>query len=453
MQPGHNSYAGHVFHRRNPTLLPVVDHAKGVWIYDKSGKKYLDATGGAVVVGIGHGVPEIIAAIKEQADRISYSYGLQFTSEPQENLARELADFAPGDLSHVFFSSGGSEAIETAFKIARDYFLATGKPGKHKVIARWRSYHGNTFGALSATGSVARRRPYSPYLLDFPHIAPPYCYRCFLGKTFPDCRLACADELERAILQEGPEQVAAFIAEPVIGSSAPGIAPPDGYYDRIREICDKYDILFIVDEILCGMGRTGKNFAIDHWNVVPDILVAAKGLTCGYAPLGATVVRPKIHSAIWEHSGEFPHGFTYGGNPMSCAIGLAVLRYIKSNGLVERSAAMGAYLLEQLRKELGGFPIVGDISGRGLLVGIEFVRDRNTREPFAKSAGIGSKVVAAAFEDGVIILSGGGGQANGIDGDRIEIAPPFVCTHADIDLIVKTLKKAIAGVSDGNSRH
>jgi adenosylmethionine-8-amino-7-oxononanoate aminotransferase len=446
MQLGHDAYDGNVFHRRNPAFLPVVDHAEGVWIYDKSGKKYLDATGGAVVVGIGHGVPEVIEAIKEQANRISYSYSLQFTSEPQESLARELADFAPGDLSHVFFSSGGSEAVETAFKIARDYFVATGKPAKHKIIARWRSYHGNTAGALSATGNIARRQPYGPYLLNFPHIAPPYCYRCFLGKTFPSCHLACADELEQAIRHEGPEQVAAFIAEPIIGSSAPGIAPPEGYYDRIREICDKYDVLFIVDEILCGMGRTGKNFAIDHWNVVPDILVAGKGLTSGYAPLGATMVRRKIHSAIWERSGEFPHGFTYGGNPMSCAVGLAVLRYIKENNLAERSAVVGAYLLERLKMELGDFPIVGDISGRGLLVGIEFVQNRKTREPFPKSAGISSKVVASAFDDGVIVLGGGGGQSNGIDGDRIEIAPPFIITHADIDLIVATLKKAIANL-------
>ncbi len=444
MQVGHNSYVGNVFHRRNPALLPVVDYAKGVWIYDKSGKKYLDASGGAVVVGIGHGVPEIVEAIKEQAERISYSYSLQFTNEPQETLAQELADFTPGDLNQVFFSSGGSEAVETAFKIAREYFLATGKPSKHKVIARWRSYHGNTAGALSATGNIARRQPYTPYLLDFPHIDPPYCYRCFLGKTFPGCGLACADELERAILQEGPENVAAFIAEPVIGSSAPGIAPPDGYYDRIREICDKYDVLFIVDEILCGMGRTGKNFAIDHWNVVPDILVAAKGLTSGYAPLGATVVRQKIYSAIWGKNGDFPHGFTYGGNPMSCAVGLAVLRHIKANNLVERSAVMGAYLLDRLRNELGDFPIVGDISGRGMLVGVEFVQDRETRAPFPKSASISSKVVAAAFEDGVIILAGGGGQADGINGDRIEIAPPFISTHADIDMIVGTLKNAIA---------
>lgn len=423
---------------------------QGVWIYDKSGKKYLDASSGAVVVGIGHGVPEIIEVIKEQADRISYSYSVQFTNEPLENLAKELADFAPGDLSHVFFSSGGSEAIETAFKIARDYFLSTGKPSKSKIIARWHSYHGNTIGALSATGNIARRRPYSPYLLDFPRIAPPYCYRCFLGKTFPDCHLACADELERTIIQEGPEQVAAFIAEPVSGSSAPGMAAPDGYYDRIREICDKYDVLFIVDEVLSGMGRTGKNFAIDHWNVVPDILVAAKGLTCGYAPLGATVVRRKIHSAIWERRDEYPHGFTYGGNPMSCAIGLAVLRYIKTHNLVERSAIMGAYLLEQLKKELGDFPIVGDISGRGLLAGVEFVQDRKTREPFPKSAGISSKVVASAFEDGVLVL-GGGGQANGIDGDCIEIAPPFISSYENIDLIVRTLKNAIANI--GNMRN
>jgi adenosylmethionine-8-amino-7-oxononanoate aminotransferase len=446
MQIGHNSYPGKVFHRRNPTLLPVVDRAEGVWIYDKSGKKYLDATGGAVVVGIGHGVREVLEAMREQAERICYSYSLQFTSEPQEQLAEELAAFAPGDLNRTFFSSGGSEAIETGIKIARDYFLATGKPGKHKVVGRWRAYHGNTMGALSASGNVGRRIPYCPYLLNFPHIAPPYCYRCFLGKKFPECALACADELERVIIQEGPSEIAAFIAEPIIGSSAPGVVPPDGYYQRIREICDKYDILFIADEILCGMGRTGKNFAIDHWNVVPDIVVTAKGLSCGYAPLGATIVREGVHSAIWTKSGEFPHGFTYGGNPLSCAVGLAVLRYIKTNRLVERSAVMGAYLLEKLKTELAPIGIVGDISGKGLLAGVELVRNRATREPFRKSDGISGKVVAAAFAQGVIILAGGGGQANGIDGDRLEIAPPFVSDHADIDVAISALKKALLGV-------
>lgn len=426
---------------------PVVDHAEGVWIYDTGGNRYLDATGGAVVVGIGHGVEEVISAMSEQARRVAFSYYNQFANTPQEELARELAEFLPGDLNHVFFSSGGSEAVESAIKLARTYHAARGE-NRHKIIGRWRSYHGNTLGALSASGHVKRRKPYGPYALDFSHIAPPYCYRCFLRLEYPSCALACAQELEREILQENPDEVAAFIAEPVTGSSAAGMVPPDEYFGLIREICDRYGILFISDEVLCGMGRTGRNSALEHWGVVPDILVAAKGVSSGYAPLGITVASSRIYDTLLEAGGYFEHGYTYSGHPVSCAAGLAVLRYIRDHDLVQRAGESGQYLLERLRAEIGDLPFVGEISGLGLLAGIELVRDRTTREPFPAAEHVSARVVRAAFARGLIVLPGSGGQANGYDGDRLEIAPPLVITREEIDIAVSTLRDALQTVLD-----
>jgi adenosylmethionine-8-amino-7-oxononanoate aminotransferase len=428
-------------------VKPVVDRATGVWIYDTNGKRYLDATGGAVVCGIGHAVPEVLDAMRAQAERVCYAYYNQFTNEAVEQLASELAAFCPGDLERVFFASGGSEATESAIKIARSYHRARGDEGRFKLIGRWRGYHGNTFGALSASGHVARREPYQPYLLPFRHISPPYCYRCFLGKEHPSCALACAMELERAILEEGPETISAFISEPVGGSAAPGMVPPPGYFELVRTICDKYGILFIADEVLCGVGRTGKNCAIEHWDVVPDMVIVAKGLSGGYTPLGAVVVRAPIYDTIEEEVGSFEHGFTFSGNPLSCATGLAVLRYIEDNDLVGAAAVKGDYLLAQVRERLGGLPIVGDIDGKGLLVGIELVASRESREPFPRAVQVSKRIVARAFESGVIVLGGSGGQADGVNGDRIEIAPPYVTGEAELDLLCDVLEAELVAVS------
>ncbi|OGB92756.1 MAG: hypothetical protein A3H39_13170 [candidate division NC10 bacterium RIFCSPLOWO2_02_FULL_66_22] len=443
-----NKQNDHVFYRDLTRAYPVVDRAEGVHIWDKTGKRYLDATGGAVVVGIGHAVPEVLAAMFDQARRVCYAYNYQFTSEAQQDLAAELADFAPGDLNYVYFVSGGSEGTETAIKLARSYFLERGQPGKYKVISRWRGYHGNTLGALSASGNVLRRRDYGPYLLDFKHISPPYCYRCFFGKEYPSCGLACAKDLERCILQEGPEQVAAFITETVGGASVAGMMPPPEYFPLVREICDRYQVLLINDEVLCGVGRTGRNCAIDHWSVVPDMIVCAKGLSSGYSPIGAVIVREKVYETISEGSGAFEHGFTFGGNPLSCAVGLAVLRYIRKNDLVKRAADMGDYLLGQLKEELRDLPIVGDISGKGLLVGVELVQNREDRQPIPRAYRASKRVVSACFERGVIVLAGSGGQADGVNGDRLEIAPPYVIDPEDVDLLVSTLKDAVTQVGD-----
>jgi adenosylmethionine-8-amino-7-oxononanoate aminotransferase len=439
----------HVFYRDFTRQYPKVAHAEGVYLWDSTGKRYLDGVAGAAVVAIGHGVPEILEAMSSQSRDVCFAYAYRFTSEAQENLAAELASFSPRELDYSYFVSGGSEAIETAIKLARHYFLEVGKPSKSKIIARWRSYHGNTLGALSASGHVLRRREYGPYLLPFAHVRPPYRYRCGLCSYSDACTLACAEELEQCILQEGPDEVAAFMCEPIGGSSVAGMVPTREYYAAIADICRRYDVLFIVDEVLCGMGRSGRNFAIDHWAVLPDMIVCGKGLSSGYTPLGAVIVREQIYQAVKEGSGQFEHGFTYGGNPLSCAIGLAVLRYLKEHQLVDRAATMGDYLLSTLRAELGRLPTVGDIDGKALLVGVELVQDRETRRPFPREFGFSRRVAQTCLDRGVVVSAGTGGQADGLNGDRLMITPPYVISEEQLGELVLTVKRAILDVGDG----
>ncbi len=429
--------ASHVFYRSSRKKYPTAVKSEGVYIYDSEGKRYLDGSSGALVVNIGHGVQRIAQVMAEQASRLAFSHGSQFTSEPQEKLAALLAEMAPGDLDYAYFTSGGSEATETALKLARQYHLERGKVRKSKVIARWTSYHGNTIGALSMSGNPGRRRPYSPLLLDFPHIPPAYCFRCPFGMTHPECDLKCAQALEDEIVRQGPENVSAFIAEPVVGASAGALPAPSGYFQRIREICDRHDVLFIADEVMCGCGRTGKDFAIQHWDVVPDILVTAKGMASGYAPLAATIVRREIHDAFEKGSGQFVHGHTYGGSPLSCAVGFAVLSLAKEWGLAERAAEQGDYMRSRL-EELYKYPFVGDVRGKGLMLGIELVKDRATKEPFPPELHLNSKVGSAAFANGLITYPGGG-SVDGSRGDHILLGPPLVITRAEIDELVGIL--------------
>ncbi|KRF16855.1 aminotransferase family protein [Nocardioides sp. Soil796] len=434
-----------VFHRDLVHEQGMVSHASGVHVWDKEGTCYLDASsGGNVVISIGYGVEEIIEAMSEQARRVSFSGG--FTSEPQEQLARELADFAPEGLDYVRFVSGGSEANETAIKLARHYFVETGKPGKHKVIGRWRSYHGNTLGALSATGHVLRRHGYAPMLLPFTHAAPPYRYRCQLCATRDACTLSCADDVERMILNEGPENVAAFIAEPVVGAAAMGMVADPGYFPRVREICDKYDVLLIVDEVLSGMGRTGRNFAIDHWGTKPDLISCGKGISSGYSPLGAVIATGEIHEAVRSGSGMFEHGFTYGGNPLSCAVGLAVLRHIEKHDLVANAAEVGTYLIESVQQAIGDHPMVGEVSGLGMLCGIEVVADRATKQPFASALGVNKRIARRCQELGVLINPSFSGNADGYLGDRFGICPPYTFTRDQVDETVSALTRAVTDV-------
>lgn len=438
-QPGQK----HLF-SRSAEPKPRVRRAEGVWIETEDGRRILDGSAGALVASIGHGVRGVIAAQHAQAEQVSYVHGTHFSVEAQEELASRLAALAPGDLNRVYPVSGGSEANESAIKLARQYFLERDEPAKHKVIARWTSYHGNTLGALSLSGHAARRRPYAPMLLDEPHIPPCYCYRCPFGLEYPSCGVRCAHALEDAIKQQGPEYIAAFIAEPLVGAAGGALTPPPEYFPIIREICDRYDVLFIADEVMTGIGRTGANFAVDHWSVVPDLITTGKGVGGGYAPLGALIVREPVFQAIAQGSGSFVHGFTYGGHPPSVAAGAAVLRYVIEHDLAGQAARRGEYLaarLEPLRERR----IVGDLRGKGLMWGIEFVRDRATKQPFPRALHVAERIGAAAFERGLIIYPGSG-NVDGIDGDQLLIGPPLVISEPELDQLVAMLSAAIDAV-------
>jgi adenosylmethionine-8-amino-7-oxononanoate aminotransferase len=435
----------HVFYRNPTKYYPTADRGEGVYIHDRDGKAYIDGSGGAAVVNIGHGVKEIEAAMLEQAGRIAFTHGTHFTTEAAIGLAERIVDMSPPGLNRVYFLSGGSEAVETAVKMARQYQVDRGRPLKYKVISRWASYHGNTLGALALSGHTGRRRYYQPLIQHTPHIVPAYCYRCPFGLAPEKCAIECADDLERTILCEGPDSVSAFIAEPVVGATAGVLVPRDGYFQRIREICDRYDVLLIVDEVMSGVGRTGKNWAIDHWNVVPDMIVAAKGLASGYTPLYVVVAGEAIHRVIREKSGIFVHGHTYSQNPLSCAIGIAVLDYLKKHDLVAASAKKGVFLLERL-KTLLKHPIVGDVRGLGLFAGIEFVKDKKTREPFDPTLRLNILIGNRAFAKGLITYPGGGG-ADGVRGDHSLLAPPYIITEAQIDRMVRILDESIYEIS------
>jgi adenosylmethionine-8-amino-7-oxononanoate aminotransferase len=420
---------------------PVIERGEGVYLLDRQGKKYIDASGGPFVVNIGHGVTEVIEAMEQQARKVCFPYAGNFSSEAQIELADEVIRFAPAGMSRVYFVSGGSEANEVALKIARQYHLDRGEPSRVKIIGRWQGYHGGTLGALSMGGHTHYRQDYLPYMLDFPHIHAPYCYRCRFDREYPSCGILCAHELERAIIDEGKESIAAFISEPVTGSSLGAMAPPLEYFPIIREICDRHGILLIVDEVITGFGRTGKNFGIDHWGVVPDLIVTGKGISSGYTPLGATIIHEKIFEVFSKsRRSTFFLGYTYGGNPLSCAAGLAVLRYIKKNGLVERADKMGEYLFGKF-ESLKKIPIVGDIRGKGLLLGIELVQD-GKKTPFPRSKKLAEAIVRKAFENGLILLPGHGLQ-DGVVGDLLMIAPPFIVQQQEIDEIYRILEDLV----------
>jgi adenosylmethionine-8-amino-7-oxononanoate aminotransferase len=424
---------------------PVMVRGKGVFLYDKAGREYLDAVGGISVVNIGHGVPEVIAAMREQAEWVAFVHGGSFANEAAMALSEELATWAPKEMGRVLLLSGGSEATETAMKLAHQYHLERGKPGKYRIISRWISYHGNTIGALSMSGRTAWRKEFTPYLQNFPKIHPPYCYRCPYGRSYPGCGIACAEDLERVITLEGADDIAAFIAEPVIGTSAAGVTPPPEYYPRIREICDKHDLLFIADEVITGIGRTGKNFGIDHWGVIPDMITTAKALSSGYLPLAAVILHEKVYDAIAKGSGHMTQGFTYSGHPLCATVGLAVLQYLKAHKLVEHAAQIGCYLRQRL-ESLKRFPIVGDARGTGLIQGVEFVADQTTKRPFPPAAGVTRRIVEGTLAEGVMVVGGMSGMIDGVAGDHIQISPPYIFSEANVDQLMKALEVAIQQV-------
>jgi hypothetical protein len=435
-----------VFYRDLRAAYQSIVSAEGMYLRTESGRRILDAVGGAGTVVLGHGVREITDAVARHGSEISFSYGATFTNPWQEQLAEALVAMNPELASRVYFVSGGSEGNETALKMARQYHLQCGRPGRHKVIARWQSFHGSTLATLSLSGRPSWREPFLPQLTPVPHIVPPYCYRCPLGHSYPGCGVACADDLERMIIMEGPDSIAAFIAEPVIGSTLTGVVPVPGYYQRIREICDQYDVLFIADEVLTGYGRTGRWLAIEHWGVQPDIVVMGKGISSGYVPLGAVLAAPQVVEAFTAGSGTFSHGFTYSGNPFCTFVGLQVLRYALDHQLFDGVAAKGEYLRAALDQLAARHPIIGDVRGLGLFAGIEIVADRDSREPFPEQAGITRRIVRGAMERGVLILPGVAGANYGRGGDHIHLSPPYIITPTEIDLVAEVLDGTLAEI-------
>jgi len=435
-----------VFYRDLKKVYPVAEKAKGIYIYDVDGKRYIDGSGGACVVNIGHGVEEIIKAMTKQAKKVSFVHGSHFTTKALMKFAEMISTITPAkDLNRTYFVSGGSEAVETSLKLATQYWHELGYEQKFKVISRWGSYHGASMGALALGGHTSRRKHFQPLIMHTPHIFPCYCYRCPFGKHQKSCDLECAESLERTIKYEGPESISAFIAEPIVGATAGAVVPRDGYWQRIREICDHYNILLIDDEVMVGVGRTGKNFALEHWGVIPDIIVTAKGLSGGYTPVGAVIVKQKIHDIIREKSGQFVHGYTFSQNPVSMAVGAEVLKYIKENKLVERVAKLESYFFKKLN-ELRNIDFVGDVRGKGLFAGIEFVRNKKTKETFNPMIKFSKKVADEAFRNGLITYPGSGG-VDGVRGDHLLICPPYIIKEDEIDEMVDILKKAIRKVA------
>lgn len=433
----------HIFPRHTKQLPPVAVRGEGCYLYDASGKQYLDASGGAAVSCLGHGDQTIIDAVKAQLDSLAYAHTGFFTSEPAEKLADLLISHAPGDLDRVYLVSGGSEAMEAALKLARQYFVEKGEPKRGRLIARKQSYHGNTMGALSAGGNAWRRAQFGPLLIDMSHIDPCYEYRLKRDdESLDDYGQRAANLLEEEILRVGPENVMAFAAEPVVGATAGALTAAPGYFKRIREICDQYGILLILDEVMCGMGRTGSLFACEQDGVSPDILCIAKGLGAGYQPIGAMLCTRQIYETIENGSGFFQHGHTYLGHPTAAAAGLAVVSALLDRNLVPRVKTQGAKLMDALEICFGQHPHIGDLRGRGLFLGLELVADRETKAPFDASRKVASRIKTAAFEAGLICYPMSG-TIDGQSGDHVLLAPPFIISDEQIDELVHKLSGAI----------
>ncbi|SOD91680.1 aspartate aminotransferase family protein [Caenispirillum bisanense] len=433
----------HVFGRSTRGVPPVAVRGEGCYLFDAAGKRYLDGSGGAAVSCLGHSDPDVRAALHRQLDRLAFAHTGFFTSEPAEALADALVAAAPEGMERVYLVSGGSEAVEAAIKLARQYFLEIGQPQRHRVVARRQSYHGNTLGALAAGGNAWRRAQFAPLLVETSHIVRCYAYReQAAGESLADYGRRAADALEEELLRLGPDTVMAFIAEPVVGATAGAVPAVPGYLPRIREICDRYGVLLILDEVMCGMGRTGRMFACKEDGVAPDLLTVAKGLGAGYQPIGALLATGRVYEAIASGSGFFQHGHTYMGHPMAAAAALAVVTAIQERDLLAQVRRRGARLDARLREVLGDHPHVGDIRGRGLFRGIELVRDRATKEPFDPALGIHRRIKAAAFAAGLICYPMGG-TIDGRSGDHVLLAPPYIIDDGQIDDLVAMLAAAI----------
>jgi adenosylmethionine-8-amino-7-oxononanoate aminotransferase len=425
---------------KSPYEPLVIERAEGPWLYTRDGRRILDAGAGAVVVNVGQGREEIARLAGEVVGRVNYVLPVWNTPD-RERLCHRLARWTPPGLNHFFFASGGSEAVEASIKFALMYHKIKGRPQKKKIISRQLSYHGNTLGALSVGGNVSRRTDYEHVLFDWPHIPPSYCYRCPWGKTYPGCGIECATALEDEIRRQGADSIAAFIAEPMMGATGGVVPPVKEYWPMIADICRRHDVLLIIDEVMTGFGRTGKRFAVEHWDLKPDVLIAAKGLTGGYIPMGMIAVDEKLIAECEQRGADFMF-YTYSAHPLACAIADKVLEIMEREHLVERSAELGARLGAQIKETLSGHPMVGDIRGVGMFWGIELVRDRAARTPYDPNSRVITKVLAAAMRHGLFVYPASG-MAGTAGGDTVMVTPPFIIGEAEIEYIVSNLRSAL----------
>ncbi|MDR3220789.1 MAG: aspartate aminotransferase family protein [Candidatus Accumulibacter sp.] len=433
----------HVIHRSLLSTPRVVDSSSGMYFVDQQGKKYLDACGGAAVSCLGHAQPDVLAAMHAQIDKMAYAHTSFFTSEAAEELADFLAKAAPPGLDQVYFVSGGSEAVEGALKFARQYFVETGQPQRVKFVARRQSYHGNTLGALAVGGNEWRRKQFAPLLIDIGRVSPCYEYRDRRDdESQDDYTRRLLAEIDAKFQELGPENIIAFIAEPVVGATAGALTPTPGYFTGIRALCDRYGILLIADEVMCGMGRTGTLFALEQENVVPDLVTIAKGLGGGYQPIGAFMARSSLVEPLRQGSGLFQHGHTYIGHAVACAAALAVQKVIARDNLLAAVRENGEYLKNSLKERLGPHPFVGDIRGRGLFIGVELVQDRTGKTPFDPARKLHAKVKSQAMSNGLMVYPMGG-TIDGRLGDHVLLAPPFIATQGDLDKVVDLLATSI----------
>jgi adenosylmethionine-8-amino-7-oxononanoate aminotransferase len=433
----------HILHRRLHAELPVAVAGRGITLTDSAGKTYLDASGGAAVSCLGHGHPDVLAAMHAQIDRLAYAHTSFFTTAVAEQLADHLIAHAPAGTSHAYLVSGGSEAVEAALKLARQYFVEIGQPEREHFIARRQSYHGNTLGALAVGGNAWRRRQFAPLLIDVAHVAPCYEYRDRRPDESAEAYGArLAQELEDTVQRLGPRKVIGFVAETVVGATLGAATAVPGYFKQVREVCDRHGMLFIADEVMCGMGRTGTLHAVEQEGVVPDLMAIAKGLGGGYQPIGAVLVQQHIIGALESGSGFFQHGHTYIGHPVACAAALAVQQVIQRDHLLEAVRALGARLDARLRESFAAHANIGDIRGRGLFMAIELVQDRATKQPFDPALRLNARIKAEAMARGLMVYPMGG-TIDGRSGDHVLLAPPFIATPAEIDEIVGRLAESV----------
>ena len=441
----------YVFHRDLTKTYPIITHGKGVYLYEEDGKRYLDGCSGAVAANLGHGDKRIAEAMALQAEKAAFVHTMRFETAVLHKLAEKIGKLSPKALNKVYFTCGGSEANESAIKLSRQYFRNRGEPEKQVVIGRWQSYHGNTIGSLSAGGDIKRRQPYNGYLLPFQHVAAPHCLHCPFNRKESDCERkrnwSCVQELERMILEIGPSQVSAFIAEPFTGSQAGAMPPPKSYFREVRALCDQYDVLLIVDEVMTGFGRTGAHFAIEHYDVEPDIITFGKGVSGGYSPLGGMIVHDKIIDSIMQFGdGKFIHGYTYSGHPVTVAAGLAAMDIYERDEILANVKDLEGYLSSGLYRLKNKYPIVYDIRGKGLFFGMELASDMEGT-PFSPKLRISERLNEKAMELGAVFYPGMG-SIDGYAGDHLIIAPPLIITKDEIDELIRLLDNALYALAD-----